>query len=66
MNSKRYLALAVAVFAAATCLAQKREVEWTGKLVPEDARAGESAQLVLTGTIREGWHTYSIVPVEGI
>jgi thiol:disulfide interchange protein DsbD len=66
LNSKRYLALTVAVFAAATCLAQKREVEWTGKLVPEDARAGESAQLVLTGTIREGWHTYSIVPVEGI
>lgn len=32
--------------------------------MPADARAGESAQLVLTAKMRETWHLYSIVPVK--
>ncbi|MGI8923671.1 MAG: protein-disulfide reductase DsbD family protein [Fimbriimonadales bacterium] len=44
----------------------QHEAKWSAKVVPTDARAGESAQLVLTARIRKDWHIYSIVPAEGI
>lgn len=33
-------------------------VAWTGKVVPPSVRAGQSAQLVVSGTIEKGWHIY--------
>jgi thiol:disulfide interchange protein DsbD len=35
-------------------------VKWTAKLLPEDARAGESAVIAVTGVIDPGWHIYQL------
>ena len=40
--------------------AGKPNVQWTASLQPADARAGESAQIVLTAKIASGWHLYKI------
>jgi thiol:disulfide interchange protein len=48
------LALTVPVFAA------PGDVKWTAKLAPEDARAGEGAQIVLTAQIEGDYHLYSL------
>ncbi|HWA83285.1 MAG TPA: protein-disulfide reductase DsbD domain-containing protein, partial [Fimbriimonadaceae bacterium] len=40
------------------------EATWSAKLDREDVRAGEVARVVLTAKLKEGWHTYSIVPVQ--
>ena len=50
--------LALAAFAAAD-----GEITWSAKLDRDDVRAGEVAKIVVTATIKDGWHTYSIVPV---
>ncbi len=42
------------------CSAWATHVHWTAKLVPTDARAGESAQIVVTGTIDPTWHIYQL------
>lgn len=34
--------------------------KWSAEIVPSDARAGESAQVVLTLKLEEGWHAYMI------
>lgn len=58
----RFLAsLACALFASA--FAQK-QATWTAEIVPAHARAGESAQIVLTAVMQEKWHLYSMVPVK--
>jgi len=44
-------------------LAQK-QASWTAEILPPDARAGEAAQIVLTATMKESWHLYSMVPVK--
>jgi len=44
-------------------LADTNYVKWNLRLLPEDARAGESAQIVVTVTIEEPWHMYSLTPV---
>lgn len=51
--------LALAAFAAAS-----GEITWSAKLDRDEVRAGEVAKVVLTAKLAEGWHTYSIVPVE--
>ncbi len=48
------LALTVPVFAA------PGDVTWTAKLAPEDIRAGEGAQIVLTAQIEGDYHLYSL------
>jgi thiol:disulfide interchange protein DsbD len=53
------LLLAIAAIAGA-----QDQVTWSGRLDRADVRAGETARVVLTATIKQGWHTYSIVPVE--
>jgi thiol:disulfide interchange protein len=46
---------------ASACLASaKTYVHWAAKLIPADARAGESAQVVLTATIDAPWHIYDL------
>ncbi len=48
---------------AAGALAQK-QAQWTAEVIPADARAGESAQIVLTAKMQETWHLYSMVPTK--
>ncbi|MBA3726833.1 MAG: thioredoxin family protein [Armatimonadetes bacterium] len=60
------VALASLCLAAGSLAQVQQEAEWTARVVPADARAGESAQLVLTAKIKKDWHIYSIVPAEGI
>lgn len=56
--------LALLVFVAT---GQPVAVRWTGKLVPPDTRAGETAQLVLTAKIDKPYHIYSLTtPPEGV
>jgi len=55
------LALASAAFAGARA---QQQATWTAAIIPGDARAGESAQIVLTAKMQETWHLYSIVPVK--
>jgi len=44
-------------------LAQK-QASWSAEVIPPDARVGESAQIVLTADIEDGWHLYSVAPVK--
>lgn len=39
------------------------EATWSAKLDRADVRAGEFARVVISAKLKEGWHTYSIVPV---
>ena len=40
-------------------------VEWTARLEPKDARAGEAAQVVLEAKIEPEWHLYSLTKRTG-
>ena len=62
-NLARPVLSAVMACAAAVAVAQT-QVKWSAEVVPSDARAGESAQIVLTARIQDGWHLYSMVPVK--
>jgi thiol:disulfide interchange protein len=44
--------------------AAQNQVTWTSRLVPADARAGESAQIVMEAAIESPWHLYSMTPRE--
>ena len=52
--------LALTLFAFA-----QDQVKWSAEVFPPDARAGESAQIIISAEIEEGWHLYSKVKVEG-
>lgn len=55
------------VLLAAPATAQfggKPKAQWTARLVPADARAGEGAQVVLTARIDTDWHIYSLNPIK--
>lgn len=55
--------LSLAVFLAcvlASASAQSVHVAWTGKVDPPDARAGESARILVTAKTASGWHIYSL------
>jgi thiol:disulfide interchange protein DsbD len=54
---------ALTAFACASSFAQT-QAAWSAALVPSDARAGESAQIVITAKMKDTWHLYSIVRVE--
>jgi thiol:disulfide interchange protein/cephalosporin-C deacetylase-like acetyl esterase len=62
-NSFRIL-FALTLAAIATLANAKDEVTWSAKLDRADVRAGEVARVVITAKIAEGYHAYSIVPVE--
>lgn len=68
MRFARFASVLVAACLAVLGAAQLPDVvKWSGKLVPPDARAGESAQLVLTAEVTAGWHIYSLTqPPEGV
>ena len=51
-------AIAVSAFPA-TAQLNAKHAKWTAALVPADARAGEGAQVVVTGTIDKDWHIYA-------
>lgn len=53
------LLLLVCVLACAT-QSWATHVHWIAQLIPADARAGESAQIVVTGTIDSNWHIYQL------
>ncbi len=58
----RFLVLGLMIFIA--CLAGAEDVAtWSVKLDRDSVRAGETARIVITGALKEGWHAYSIVPV---
>lgn len=40
-------------------------VSWSASLIPGDARPGESAQIVVTGKIKDGWHIYAMKQTGG-
>src|SRR5205085_12300001 len=50
---------------AAPAFAGPMHVRWTARLEPADARAGESAQIVLTADIDANWHFYSLTTPDG-
>lgn len=56
---RRTLAVAVLFILAAFASANKF-VTWSAVLQPADARAGESAQIVLTAKIAPTWHIYKL------
>lgn len=41
-------------------LAQAPLVTWSARLEPADVRAGEQAQVVVTATLKAGWHIYAL------
>lgn len=52
------LALGLAILA---CAAPAQEFfKWSAEVAPKDTRAGESAQVVLTLDLQDGWHAYQI------
>ncbi|MCU0315826.1 MAG: DUF255 domain-containing protein [Fimbriimonadaceae bacterium] len=56
----KILLLTLVTFVTSLALAQPApKVEWSAKLNRETVRAGESAQIIVTGKIQEGWHIYS-------
>lgn len=56
----RLAVVLVLLLAAVVGWAQAPKVQWSAKLVPADARAGESAQVVLTAKIEKEWHIYAL------
>ena len=57
------LLLALLMACLAGFASAEGEITWSGKLDRADVRAGELARVVVTAKIKDGWHTYSIVPV---
>lgn len=57
--------LCLAALATAAVAGPPPRVSWTAKLEPSDVRAGESAQLVLSGKIESGWHIYGFKLSQG-
>src|ERR1044071_4773385 len=59
----------IVLFLAALCTsnaqADEKHIQWTARLEPADARAGESAQIVLTAKLDHGWHVYSLTTPDG-
>ncbi len=63
MRSLSRRALWAALFAvvlSVSAQAQQKKVAWTARLEPATVRAGEHAQVVLTGTMQPGWHVYAL------
>src|SRR5947207_8171050 len=58
----RFRLAAIALFILgvyAPAIAAGKHVKWSARLEPADARAGESAQIVLTAELDKDWHLYS-------
>lgn len=58
----RVAVILLALLGVASAFAQAGDqgiVQWTARLEPASIRAGESAQIVVTATIVDGWHIYS-------
>ncbi|HEY3781785.1 MAG TPA: cytochrome c biogenesis protein CcdA [Fimbriimonadaceae bacterium] len=60
MKGKIFALFALLGSLSTLALAGPSNVKWTASLQPPDARAGESAQIVLTAKIASGWHLYKI------
>jgi thiol:disulfide interchange protein DsbD len=54
--------LLLMVAAVSAMAAPPNKVKWSARLEPADARAGESAQVVVTATVEPGFHIYSLKP----
>lgn len=66
INTRRFfLYLLVAGLFAPGALAAPGKAAWKARLEPADARAGESAQVVVEATIESPWHIYSTTPPDG-
>lgn len=50
----------LAVLSPLTVHAQAPKAEWTARLAPAQVRAGEHAQVVVTGVMKPGWHIYAL------
>ncbi len=60
-----FLALMLPFFNSGLQAAPSEKVVWQARLEPADARAGESAQVVVTAKIEKGWHLYSLTQPPG-
>jgi thiol:disulfide interchange protein len=54
------ISVAIPLIAGVSAFAQLDQAVWSAKLVPQDVRAGESAQVVLEAKVKPGWHIYSM------
>lgn len=65
--SSRFLFVVLILLAAVCVFAQPKsdKVKWSARIEPADVRAGESAQILLTAGIKEGWHIYALKQPEG-
>ncbi len=54
------LAAALLSLAAGAAFAQPEPVKWSASFEPADARAGESARILVEATMDPGWHIYSL------
>jgi len=43
----------------------EEQVKWSLKVVPADAKPGETVDIQVTANIARGWHIYSLNPLEG-
>ena len=59
------LALFLLALLASPGIAAPGPVTWKARIEPADARAGESAQVVLEATVEAPWHVYSLTPRTG-
>src|SRR5258708_5979976 len=59
------IGLILLVLPAGSALADDTHIQWSARVEPIDARAGESAQVVLTATLDTGWHVYSLTSPVG-
>src|SRR5436190_8281289 len=59
MRFRSALISLLAMIACSPVCAAGKHVKWSAKLEPADARAGESAQIVLTAELDKDWHVYS-------
>src|SRR5258706_11266310 len=46
-------------------LCDATHIQWSAKLDPSDARAGESAQVIISAKLDSGWHVYSLTSPDG-
>lgn len=60
MKTMRILFTLLLLALTVPVLAAPGDVTWTAKLAPEDIRAGEGAQIVLTAQIEGDYHLYSL------
>ncbi|MFI5386081.1 MAG: cytochrome c biogenesis protein CcdA, partial [Fimbriimonadales bacterium] len=63
MTNRLRLLLALIISLLAGLAAAEGEATWSVKMDRADVRAGEVAKVIISAKLKQGWHTYSIIPV---